>query len=85
MDARIHATRTDRQNRYAARNIRVDIRQSRGPIMSMTYAVVNLSKAVIAGYKILATSILAYYLVKDTRERRRREKTPSKRGGKTPS
>ena len=49
--------------------------------MSMTYAVVNLSKAVIAGYKILATSILAYYLVKDTRERRRREKNPLKKRG----
>jgi len=55
--------------------------------MSVTLAIVNVSRAVTAGYKVLATAILAYYLIKDTKERRRieklqKKKIPLKRGGK---
>jgi hypothetical protein len=67
----------------------MDFLKSRDKDMSVTLAIVNVSRAVTAGYKVLATAILAYYLIKDTKERRRieklqkkKKKSPSKEGVK---
>jgi hypothetical protein len=57
----------------------MDFLKSRDKDMSVTLAIVNVSRAVTAGYKVLATAILAYYLIKDTKERRRIEKLQKKK------
>lgn len=50
--------------------------------MPIADVVVTISKVVVASYRILATSILGYYLIKETVRRERDGRSPSAERGR---
>lgn len=52
----------------------MDFDPSRSQYMPIASAVITASRVVLASYRILATSILGYYLIKETIRRERNER-----------